>query len=93
MTGFLKKRLPGDFTISEVRSLAGGSSKEQFAFDLAWTLFRGIPVLQAVFALKTLWLFPTGIALWKILEHEESSIRRFLYVGFLCAGLGLIVAS
>ena len=33
---FLAKRLAGPFTISEVRGLAGGSSKEQFAFRLQW---------------------------------------------------------
>jgi aminoglycoside phosphotransferase (APT) family kinase protein len=33
---FLAKRLDGDFTVSEVRGLAGGSSKEQFAFRLQW---------------------------------------------------------
>jgi aminoglycoside phosphotransferase (APT) family kinase protein len=37
LTRFLAKRLPGRFAISGFRGLAGGSSKEQFAFDLAWT--------------------------------------------------------
>jgi aminoglycoside phosphotransferase (APT) family kinase protein len=37
LKNFLAKRLHGPFTIANVRSLAGGSSKEQFAFDLAWT--------------------------------------------------------
>ena len=37
LTGFLKKRLPGEFSITDFRGLAGGSSKEQFAFELAWT--------------------------------------------------------
>jgi aminoglycoside phosphotransferase (APT) family kinase protein len=37
LTRFLAKRLPGTFSISGFRGLAGGSSKEQFAFDLAWT--------------------------------------------------------
>ncbi len=33
---FLGKRLDGAFTLSDIRSLAGGSSKEQFAFRLRW---------------------------------------------------------
>lgn len=41
LTKFLRKRLPGDFSISNVRSLAGGSSKEQFAFDLSWKDEKG----------------------------------------------------
>lgn len=41
LTRFLAKRLPGPIAISHVRSLAGGSSKEQFAFDLTWTDERG----------------------------------------------------
>jgi aminoglycoside phosphotransferase (APT) family kinase protein len=41
LTKFLARRLPGAFAVSNVRSLAGGSSKEQFAFDLAWTDAKG----------------------------------------------------
>jgi aminoglycoside phosphotransferase (APT) family kinase protein len=37
LTLFLSKRLSGTFSMSRFRALAGGSSKEQFAFDLAWT--------------------------------------------------------
>ena len=33
---FLAKRIDGAFTISNLRALAGGSSKEQFAFHLHW---------------------------------------------------------
>lgn len=35
LTRFLEKRVPGKFEISDVRGLAGGSSKEQFGFTLA----------------------------------------------------------
>ncbi|HLY55846.1 MAG TPA: phosphotransferase family protein [Stellaceae bacterium] len=34
LTGFLSKRVPGEFEIADVRPLAGGSSKEQFGFSL-----------------------------------------------------------
>ncbi len=34
LSAFLQKRLVGEFTVSDVRPLAGGSSKEQFAFRL-----------------------------------------------------------
>jgi aminoglycoside phosphotransferase (APT) family kinase protein len=34
LTAFLSRRIDGAFTISDVRPLAGGSSKEQFAFTL-----------------------------------------------------------
>ncbi|MET0987881.1 MAG: phosphotransferase family protein [Steroidobacteraceae bacterium] len=34
---FLDRRIAPGFTISEIHSLAGGSSKEQFAFRLQWT--------------------------------------------------------
>jgi aminoglycoside phosphotransferase (APT) family kinase protein len=37
LTLFLEKRLPGTFSMTGFRGLSGGSSKEQFAFDLAWT--------------------------------------------------------
>lgn len=43
LTGFLRRRLPGKFSITAFRGLAGGSSKEQFAFDLAWTDATGEP--------------------------------------------------
>jgi aminoglycoside phosphotransferase (APT) family kinase protein len=43
LTGFLRKRLPGEFSITDFRGLAGGSSKEQFAFELAWTDATGEP--------------------------------------------------
>lgn len=33
---FLTKRIEGDFTVSDIRGLSGGSSKEQFAFRLQW---------------------------------------------------------
>ena len=36
LQAFLARRLPHDFVISDIRSLAGGSSKEQFAFRLQW---------------------------------------------------------
>jgi len=37
LTKFLARRLPSsDFTISDVRTLAGGSSKEQFAFTVSY---------------------------------------------------------
>ena len=34
---FLERRLSGTFSITSFRGLAGGSSKEQYAFDLVWT--------------------------------------------------------
>ncbi len=34
---FLGRRLSGTFSITSFRGLAGGSSKEQYAFDLVWT--------------------------------------------------------
>src|ERR1700761_9101463 len=37
LTSFLEKRLAGRFSISGFRGLSGGSSKEQFAFELSWT--------------------------------------------------------
>jgi aminoglycoside phosphotransferase (APT) family kinase protein len=36
LSAFLEKRLDGGFRVSAVRPLAGGSSKEQFAFRLEW---------------------------------------------------------
>jgi aminoglycoside phosphotransferase (APT) family kinase protein len=33
---FLARRITGLFTLTDIRSLAGGSSKEQFAFRLRW---------------------------------------------------------
>jgi aminoglycoside phosphotransferase (APT) family kinase protein len=43
LTGFLRKRLPAEFSITDFRGLAGGSSKEQFAFELAWVDAAGEP--------------------------------------------------
>jgi aminoglycoside phosphotransferase (APT) family kinase protein len=37
LRSFLEKRLPGPFSMSGLRALSGGSSKEQFAFDLEST--------------------------------------------------------
>ncbi|MET0987617.1 MAG: phosphotransferase family protein [Steroidobacteraceae bacterium] len=37
LNAFLARRIPAGFTISDIHSLAGGSSKEQFAFRLQWT--------------------------------------------------------
>jgi aminoglycoside phosphotransferase (APT) family kinase protein len=37
LKNFLATRTDGPFTISNMRPLAGGASKEQFRFDLAWT--------------------------------------------------------
>ncbi len=34
---FLAVRIEGEFTVTNLDRLAGGASKEQFAFDLAWT--------------------------------------------------------
>jgi aminoglycoside phosphotransferase (APT) family kinase protein len=34
---FLGRRLSGTFSITSFRGLSGGSSKEQYAFDLVWT--------------------------------------------------------
>src|SRR6266403_3282024 len=34
---FLGRRLSGTFSITSFRGLAGGSSKEQYAFDLHWS--------------------------------------------------------
>jgi aminoglycoside phosphotransferase (APT) family kinase protein len=42
LTAFLRKRLDGEFRVSEIRTLAGGSSKEQFAFRLDWCDAQGI---------------------------------------------------
>jgi aminoglycoside phosphotransferase (APT) family kinase protein len=39
---FLARRIPAGFTISDIHTLAGGSSKEQFAFRLQWTDEHGI---------------------------------------------------
>src|SRR5260370_37572760 len=39
---FLGMGLSGTFSITAFRGLAGGSSKEQFAFDLAWTDSAGV---------------------------------------------------
>lgn len=36
LEAFVSKRLPGGARISDVRGLAGGSSKEQYAFRLQW---------------------------------------------------------
>jgi aminoglycoside phosphotransferase (APT) family kinase protein len=40
---FLERRIKGPFTLGEVRTLAGGSSKEQFSFRLQWTDEAGNP--------------------------------------------------
>ena len=36
LQSFLSRRLQGNFSLAEIRALAGGSSKEQFAFRLRW---------------------------------------------------------
>lgn len=36
LQAFLARRIAGPFTLSDIRSLAGGSSKEQFGFRLRW---------------------------------------------------------
>ena len=36
LQAFLARRIDGAFTLSDIRSLAGGSSKEQFGFRLQW---------------------------------------------------------
>jgi len=41
LTRFLARRLPGEFLVSDIRSLAGGSSKEQFSFRLNWRDEKG----------------------------------------------------
>jgi aminoglycoside phosphotransferase (APT) family kinase protein len=42
LTRFLARRLPAEFRVSDVRSLAGGSSKEQFSFRLDWRDENGV---------------------------------------------------
>jgi aminoglycoside phosphotransferase (APT) family kinase protein len=42
LRAFLEQRLPGPVTVSEVKGLAGGSSKEQFAFRLQWQDRNGV---------------------------------------------------
>lgn len=42
LRAFLEQRLPGPVAVSEVKGLAGGSSKEQFAFRLQWQDRNGV---------------------------------------------------
>ena len=43
LRAFLAQRVQGELRVTDIRSIAGGSSKEQYAFRLSWTDENGTP--------------------------------------------------